>query len=98
MLMLARVLLGMCFMMCNLFASAGNIVVLTDSTEEIHIPNESIEVFEDASAALSFKQILSSKIQEKFHQSASTGFYNSRKSAFWLKFELINKSSSFNKF
>jgi hypothetical protein len=72
-------------------------VEVSNASIEIHIPKESIQIFEDKQRSLSFDQISDSSSDHKFHSISSLGFFNNERTAYWVRFKIINASSPYNK-
>ena len=78
-------------------AHAFHVVEIVDSTLEIHVPAKSLQVYEDKEKALSFQDVSQVAFQENFKPFSSTVFANKNRSYFWVKIDIINKSSDYKK-
>jgi len=72
-------------------------VEVLNTSIEIHIPKESIQIYEDKQRSLFYDQVVDSSFENKFHSLTSLGFFNNERTAYWVRFKILNKSNSYNK-
>lgn len=82
------------FMIVNISAHASDPVIINDSNNSYPL-GLNFDYFEDKSTTLSFEDILSQEINKQFigHEKKIVNF-GKTKSAFWFRFNILNKMSS----
>src|SRR5690606_520393 len=76
---------------------ALDVVEISDSTLEIHIPSKSLGVYEDKNKSLTYQDVSLPDFQKNFKPFKSTVFTNTERAYFWVKINIKNNSSEYKK-
>ncbi|MFN3405207.1 MAG: 7TM diverse intracellular signaling domain-containing protein [Cytophagaceae bacterium] len=80
-----------------------DIIIITGETEEVQVPKESVEIFEDINKQYSYAEISDTAFRHNFTKFSATefsheiSFFNERNSVFWLKFKIKDLTSLYKK-
>lgn len=76
---------------------AFDVVEIADSSLEIHIPRQTLGVYEDKDKSLTYQDISAPGFQASFKPYPSTVIFNKNHSYFWVKINIVDKSSNYKK-